>query len=134
MEKKETNGGGNEPQQPVQPNQPNRPNGKKRFNLMWVYAILAIVLIAVNFFGRGSAVPQEEIDQGKLKELLQNQEISKIELITKKACRSIFLMHQRREASHRDPTIPIRLARSTVSRKWWRLRRKALVTQCISVM
>ena len=83
MEKKETNGGGNEPQQPVQPNQPNRPNGKKRFNLMWVYAILAIVLIAVNFFGRGSAVPQEEIDQGKLKELLQNQEISKIELVNK---------------------------------------------------
>ena len=83
MEKKETNGGGNEPQQPVQPNQPNRPNGKKRFNLMWIYAILAIALIAVNFFGRGSAVPQEEIDQGKLKELLQNQEISKIELINK---------------------------------------------------
>ncbi len=83
MEKKETNGGGNEPQQPVQPNQPNRPNGKKRFNLMWIYAILAIALIAVNFFGRGGAVPQEEIDQGKLKELLQNQEISKIELINK---------------------------------------------------
>ena len=83
MENNETNGGVNEPQQPVQPKQPNRPNGKKRFNLMWIYAILAIALIGVNFFGRDTVVPQEEINQGKLKELLQNQEISKIELVNK---------------------------------------------------
>ena len=83
MENNETNSGGNAPQQPVQPNQPNRPNGKRRFNLMWIYAILAIALIGVNFFGRDAAVTQEEIDQGKLKELLQNQEVSKIELINK---------------------------------------------------
>ena len=84
MENNETRGTGNKLNQPVQPNQPKqKPNGKRRFNLMWIYAILAIALIAVNFIGRDTAVPQEEIDQGKLKELLQKQEVSKIELVNK---------------------------------------------------
>ena len=84
MENNETKGAGNNPNQPIQPNQPNqRPNGKKRFNLMWIYAILFIVLIGVNFFGRGSVTPQEEIDQGKLIEMLKQGEIEKIELVNR---------------------------------------------------
>ena len=50
MDNNETNGGGNQPNQPVQPNQPNqKPKDKKRFNLMWIYAILFAVLIGFNF-------------------------------------------------------------------------------------
>ena len=80
----ETKGTGNNPQQPGQPNQPNqKPKDKKRFNLMWIYVILFAVLIGVNFFGRDKVTPHEEIDQGKLIELLQNQEIGKIELINR---------------------------------------------------
>ena len=85
MENNETNGAGQNPQQPVQPNQPNRnPNGKNRSKILyWVYAILAVALIGMQFFGRDSVTPQEEINQGKLIELLKNQEVSKIELVNR---------------------------------------------------
>ena len=91
MDNKETKEAGNNPSQPTQPNQPNqKPDGKRRFNLMWVYAILAIVLIAVNFIGRDPVAPQEEIDQGKLIELLKNEEVGKIELVNREDA-EIFL-------------------------------------------
>ena len=87
MENKETNGAGNNPSRPSQPDQSNqsnqKPNGKRRFNLMWIYAILAIVLIALNFVGKESTAPHEEIDQGKLIELLKNEEVGKIELVNR---------------------------------------------------
>ena len=84
MDNNETNGGGNQPNQPVQPNQPNqKPKDKKRFNLMWIYAILFAVLIGFNFFGRDDATPTDEIDQGRLIELLKQEEIGKIELVNK---------------------------------------------------
>ena len=81
MENNQTNGAGNNPNQPAQPNQ--KPNGKRRFNLMWIYAILFAVLIGVNFFGRDAATPHEDIDQGKLVEMLKQEEIGKIELVNK---------------------------------------------------
>ncbi|MCR5660449.1 MAG: ATP-dependent zinc metalloprotease FtsH [Bacteroidales bacterium] len=84
MDNNETKGAGNQPNQPVQPNQPNqKPNGKRRFNLMWIYAILFVLLIGLNFFGRDTVTPHEEIDQGKLIELLKKEEIGKIELINR---------------------------------------------------
>ena len=83
MSDKMNNAGGQQPNRPQQPNQPNRnPNGKKRVSFYWIYAILFAVLIGLQFFGRDEA-KQEEIDQGKLIELLQNQEIAKIELVNK---------------------------------------------------
>ncbi len=82
MENNENRGVGNNPNHPNQPNQ--KPNGKRRFNLMWIYAILAIVLIGVNFFGRGSRTPQEDIDQGKFIELLEKQQIQRIDLVNNK--------------------------------------------------
>ena len=85
MENKETKGAGNSPNQPVQPNQPNqKPNGRKRFNLMWIYVILAVLLIGLQFVGRDSVAPQEKIDQGKLIELLKNEEVKKIDLVNGK--------------------------------------------------
>lgn len=84
MNNNETQGPGNNPNQPAQPNQPNqKPNGKRRFNIMWIYAILAIVLIGLNFLGRDAVTPQEEIDQGKLIEMLKKGEIGKIELVNR---------------------------------------------------
>ena len=78
MDNKETKGTGNQPSQ-SNPNQ--RPNGKKRFNLMWVYAILFAVLIGIQFFGRKSATPQKDLDEGQLIEMLKKEEVGKIELI-----------------------------------------------------
>ncbi len=102
MDNKETKGAGNQ-NQPTQPNQPNqKPNGKRRFNLYWIYAILFAVLIGVNFFGRGSVTPQEDIDQGKLVEMLQKEEIAKIELINKEDA-EIFL--NQKGLSHYFPDV-----------------------------
>ena len=50
---------------------------------MWIYAILFAVLIGVNFFGRDASTPHEEIDQGKLIELLKSGQVGKIELINR---------------------------------------------------
>ena len=87
MENKETQKTGDNPSQPSQPNQPNqpnqRPNGKRRFNLMWIYAILFAVLIGMQFFGRDAVTPTEEIDQGKFIELLKKEEVGKIELVNR---------------------------------------------------
>ena len=84
MNNNETQGTGNHSNQSTQPNQPNsKPNGKRRFNIMWIYAILAIVLIGLNFLGRDAVTPQEEIDQGKLIEMLKKGEIGKIELVNR---------------------------------------------------
>ncbi len=81
MENKETNGGG----QPNQPNQPNRnPNGRSRGRILyWIYGILAVGLIAAQFWGRDSSVTKSEIDENKLKELLRNEEIQRIDLINR---------------------------------------------------
>ena len=84
MENNQTNGAGNNPNQPVQPNQPDqKPKEKRRFNLMWIYAILFAVLIGLQFFGRDAATQTEDIDQGKFIELLQKQEVGKIELVNR---------------------------------------------------
>ena len=85
MENNENRGGGNNPNRPVQPNQPNqKPNGKRRFNLMWIYAILAIALIGVNFLWNDSSAPKEDIDQGKFIELLEKQQVQRIDLVNSK--------------------------------------------------
>ena len=60
------------------------------------------VLIGVNFFGRGSVTPQEDIDQGKLVEMLQKEEIAKIELINKEDA-EIFL--NQKGLSHYFPDV-----------------------------
>ena len=82
MENNENRGFGNNPNRPNQPTP--KPNGKRRFNLLWVYAILAIVLIAMNVFGRGSRMQQEDIDQGKFMELLEKQQVQRIDLVNSK--------------------------------------------------
>ncbi len=102
MDNQETKGAGNQ-NQPTQPNQPNqKPNGKRRFNLYWIYAILFAVLIGVNLLGRGSVTPQEDIDQGKMVEMLQKEEIAKIELINKEDA-EIFL--NQKGLSHYFPDV-----------------------------
>ncbi|MCR5014897.1 MAG: ATP-dependent zinc metalloprotease FtsH [Bacteroidales bacterium] len=59
-----------------------KPGNKKRFNFYWIYVILTVVLFALYFTGKNET-PKEDIDMGQLIELLQNGEISKIELINK---------------------------------------------------
>ena len=56
--------------------------GKKKFNLYWIYVILTVVLLALYFTGKDET-KQEEIEMGQFIELLQNGEVTKIELINK---------------------------------------------------
>ena len=84
MEEKQTNGKGNVPNQPGQPQQPQQnPNGKRRFNFMWIYAVLFAALIGLQFIGWKDTVEKEEINQGELREMLKNQEVAKIDLVNK---------------------------------------------------
>ncbi len=83
MKNKETNNASSQSNQPVQPNQPNKRNDKRRFNFYWIYAILAAVLIGLQFYGKDTATPQEKIDQGQLIELLKNSEVERIDLVNK---------------------------------------------------
>ena len=76
------NAGGQQPNRPLHPNQSNKNPKKRRVSFYWIYAILFVVLIGLQFFGRDDT-KQEEIDQGELIEMLQNQEIAKIELVNK---------------------------------------------------
>ena len=59
-----------------------QPRKKRRFNLYWIYVILTVVLFALYFAGK-DAPTQEEIEMGRLIELLKNEEVSKIELVNK---------------------------------------------------
>ena len=91
MSNKETNDAGKQPNQPVQPNQPNKqPKDKRRFSFYWIYAILAALLIGLQFYGKDSATPQEKIDQGKLIELLKNGDVERIDLVNREDA-EIFL-------------------------------------------
>lgn len=80
MSENPTNGSQN---QPNQPNVPKRKPNMKRGSFYWIYAILAAVFIGINiFYGKGN-VPTEDVNQGKLQELLKNEEVYKIELVNK---------------------------------------------------
>ena len=59
-------------------------NNKRRFNFYWIYIILTIVLFALYFSGRNET-PKEEIEMVQLIELLQQGEVSKIELVNKES-------------------------------------------------
>ncbi len=85
MKNQETNPADNQPNQQPQSEQPNKqPKDKRRFSFYWIYAVLFAVLIGVNFFGRDAdPTVKEEIDQGKLTEMLKMEEVGKIELVNR---------------------------------------------------
>jgi cell division protease FtsH len=54
---------------------------KPKFNFYWVYGVLAVVFIGLQLLNFDSAT--ESIEKGKLMEMLQNQDILKIDLVNK---------------------------------------------------
>lgn len=98
MEEQNSNPPGPQPQ-----HTPNRKPGKKRrLSLYWLYAILAVLLIGFNLWGpsKGS---QEKIDQGKLIDLLKNEQIQRIDLVNKETA-EIYLNSKGLSAHFPDMT------------------------------
>ncbi|MBN2174874.1 MAG: ATP-dependent zinc metalloprotease FtsH [Bacteroidales bacterium] len=58
---------------------PKGKNPKNRFNFYWVYGIVALIFIALTFTNWGSTT--KEVEWGKLKEMLANQDIEKIVVV-----------------------------------------------------
>ncbi len=106
MNSNENKGSGNNP---IRPNQP---NGRKKFNMIWIYAILAIVLIGVNFLWKDGSTPREDISQGKLIELLEKQQVQRIDLVNGKEA-EIYL--NQKGLSQYFPDVPIDSEGTTAS-------------------
>lgn len=63
--------------------QQNNPDKKRRFNVYWIYGILAVAIIAMYFFGNDSS-QQKKIGLGEVIEMLKNSEVEKIEVVNGK--------------------------------------------------
>jgi len=63
--------------------------GKKKFNFYWIYAILAVVFIALNFYNWGGSGPKE-ITWNKFETFLRNQQVEKIVVVNKETA-EIFI-------------------------------------------
>lgn len=57
-------------------------NGKPKFNYMWIYALLAILIIGLQFFGSWGESPKQ-IGWGEVKTMVTNQDIERLVLVNK---------------------------------------------------
>jgi ATP-dependent Zn protease len=64
-----------------QPNQNPSKKNKSRFSFYWIYAILAVIFIALNIFNYTS--PVKEITWPRFEQLLEKQQVEKIVIINK---------------------------------------------------
>ena len=87
-----------QPQNPFD-QQNNKPVKKRRFNIYWIYGILAAAIILAQFFFSDSP-QQKKVDLGELIEMLQKGEVEKIEVVNKENA-SIFL-NEKGKSSHPD--------------------------------
>lgn len=77
----------NLPEKPMGDGDPKR---KPRFNIYWVYAILGLSLLAVNFFN-GVAPTGVETDQQKFYEMVKQGDVQKIKTIRNKKLVRVFV-------------------------------------------
>jgi cell division protease FtsH len=60
--------------------QKNSPSNKPKFNAYWFYGIIAVVVLALNFFNLTGTMP--DITMAKLKSLIEKGDVSKIVVVT----------------------------------------------------
>ncbi len=69
------------------------PKGKKiKFSFYWIYAILAIIFIAIQYFNYSN--PVKEITWARLEEMLLKQDIDKIVVVNKEKA-EIYIKHEK---------------------------------------
>lgn len=93
---------------------PNQPKGMKKFNIYWVYIILTVILFAFYFSGKDEK-KQEEIDKGRLIELLQNGQVAKMEVVNKEKA-EIYLVGDNKKASYTYHIGPLERFEETVEK------------------
>lgn len=77
-------------------------NGKPRFNTNWIFAVLAVSLIAFSLLNNGKAVQQTTT--GEIKEMIKNHDIDKVVIINKDQA-EIYLKKEALESA-RYPKLP----------------------------
>jgi cell division protease FtsH len=82
----------NMPPKPPFPPKPNgsKNNGKKGFNFYWIYGIIAVAFILMNVFAN-TGVNNETIQWGKLKQILENNDASKIVVVNKDEFAEVYI-------------------------------------------
>ncbi len=60
---------------------PNKP-GASRFNSFWIYGIIALLLLAINYFSMAEA-SQEQTSRSRLEEMIADQAIEKLVIVNK---------------------------------------------------
>ncbi|MEO1514516.1 MAG: ATP-dependent zinc metalloprotease FtsH [Bacteroidota bacterium] len=63
-------------------NKDNKPNNNSRFNSYWIYGVLALFLLALNFYGL-SSTGSEKVSRKKVEEMLQAGDVKSIVVINK---------------------------------------------------
>ena len=63
----------------------NKPNGSK-FNSFWIYGIIALLLLAVNFFSMAEG-QQEQISMNRLEDMIVNNDLEKLVVLNEKVAR-----------------------------------------------
>ena len=77
-------------------------NGKPRFNTNWIFAVLAVSLIAFSLFNNGKAV--QTTTTSEIKEMIKNHDIDKVVIVNKDQA-EIYLKKEALE-SGRYPKLP----------------------------
>ncbi|HKK88812.1 MAG TPA: ATP-dependent zinc metalloprotease FtsH [Saprospiraceae bacterium] len=59
------------------------PENKPKFNIYWIYALIAILFVSVSLFSNMNALTGKSIDSSEYQELIDNGEIEKITIINR---------------------------------------------------
>lgn len=103
-ENKHSNPNNNQNTNNNQQSQDNKENPKKpfpKFNIYWVYAIIAVFFIALNFMNLGSS-PKEITYQEFKREMLQNNDVAKIVVVNKEKAEVYIKQEKLNESRYQE--------------------------------
>jgi cell division protease FtsH len=69
------------------------PDNKPKFNIYWIYALIAILFVSVSLFSNMNALTGKSINSSEYQELIENGEIRKITIINRETAH-IFLKEE----------------------------------------
>ncbi len=82
-------------------NNSNKP-GSPRFNTLWIYGIIALFLLALNFYYLGEGANQEQLSQDRFYDMLRDGDIEKLEVIDEKVAHIYLEKDKLAESKYKD--------------------------------